>query len=107
MQIELSDFTLAGEAQRLRARVNRAGCTWFDRGAHEIRSREPSTASDKRVRELPADIVIERQQALDVRHRNRLGDPPQVERARRALKAERKRLVDADRAPGRFDLCAV
>ncbi len=106
-QLDARHVALAGVADRLRQRVDRADRAGADRRAEEFRLGERRAAGDERVAEAAVDVVVERQHALDARNRDRRRQPPQVDARGRALKMEGERRVDADRPVPRRHLCAV
>ena len=106
-EIDPADVAFARVAERLLQRVDRSDGARADGGAEKLRRREGGAADDVRLAESSVDLVVERQAALDARDRKLRRHVPQIDCRRRALKAVRKRLVEADGAVVRRDGGAV
>ena len=99
-EIDPVDRAVTGVAHGLLPRVDRAdGAIAYGR-AQEFRARERRAPRNERIGELARDVVIERQEALDVRHGNGRRQVPEIDSGRAPLKMKWKRPVDAERGVG-------
>ena len=106
-QIDAVDLAVAGVVHRPLLRVDRSDRSIGDARAEEFRRGERRVAEEERLGEPSGHVVVERQQALDVRHRHGARHAAQIDRRRTPLKPERKRRVDPDRRIARGHARAV
>src|SRR5262252_77529 len=106
-QHDAVDLAVSRVAERLLLRVDRANRAGANRGTEKLGGCERGAAGDERIAELPAHVIVEGEQAFDVRHGDIRWQAPKIDGRRRALKTERERLVEADRRILRRDVGAV
>ena len=96
LELDVIDGAFAAVPERHSQRVDGAGRSVGQACAKEHRVAERRPAFDERRGELPGDVVVERERALDVRNRNLFGHAPQVHSACRSNKSKSVRLCQTD-----------
>jgi len=96
-QVDAVHHAVAGITKGFLQRVDGSDCPGANRRAEELRPGERRAAGDERLAEAAGHVVVERQQALDVRHGHLGGEVAQIDRSRCSLEAKRERRVDGDR----------